>query len=133
MGEGAKQSLHDTGTKLSEKRQGEYSWIYLFRSSVFVKLASFLDAEQSLKEAESEGSRKSKGIMESIRDWVAPAADKAKGIKKTMIVDFNYFIRCFSKMLKSRSKMLLPKESTRLKKLGQKLPTKDMVKFYSNF
>lgn len=36
------------------------------------------DAEKSLKEAEEEP-KKSKGLIGTIRDWVAPAADKTRG------------------------------------------------------
>lgn len=41
-----------------------------------------LEAERSLKESEAEAPKKGKGLMGTIRDWVAPVADKTKGNRK---------------------------------------------------
>lgn len=41
----------------------------------------FSEKEASMKEAESEAPKKSKGIVESIRDWVRPATEKTQGIE----------------------------------------------------
>lgn len=81
MGEGAKQSLKDARSDVGEKRQG----MLILHCSLMYACNSFgnfdwiLEAERSLKEAETEAPKKSKGLMGTIRDWVAPVADKTKG------------------------------------------------------
>lgn len=82
MGEGAKQSLKDTSSALSEKRQGKVYISSCYPSSLLILklfLLFFTGAEQSLKEAESEAPKKGKGLMDTLRDWVAPAAEKTRG------------------------------------------------------
>lgn len=56
------------------------------------------DAEKSLKDAESEAPKKGKGLMGTIRDWVAPAADKTRGELNWTLLTFRFFKRSVFKL-----------------------------------
>lgn len=81
MGEGAKESFKDARSNIGEKRQGTAVNYYYVRQNQLIDDRLFnLEAEKSLKEAEAEAPKKGKGLMGTIRDWVAPAAEKTKGL-----------------------------------------------------
>lgn len=61
--------------KVNRKHVFNYSSLQRKKTSVFV-----VAQESSLREAEAEAPKKGKGFVESLRDWVRPATDKAHGM-----------------------------------------------------